>query len=419
MTDTLSKIEKRTAYTLLLPAVFLVFAIVLFPIFANIWISFKEVQLKDIRIPEPRAKKIVKSISEDKTKLKIVYRLRNSSLIEDINNIEFLDKLPKNIEPVGLDSRCTFKSKKIECDFGNWKAKYKENFEIVIRNINNDVIDKNIIKSQKPRLTGDADNILLTTKFTLKNFKQVFNENEFLDLLLTTFYFTFFGTVGAIIFGMFAAQLVNQKFYGRTFMRSILLFPYVGPVVALAYTWTLLLDPNSGTLNALLVNFGIIDKPINLLGQKYMTLNLLGFDIKLRLALTTVIMFEIWRYFPLAFLFILARLQAVPKDLYEAAEVDGAGPLRKFINITLPQITAILSILFMIRFIWNFNKFEDIFLLTGGASGTRTLPINVYQQGFAVSNIGMGSAVSIVIVVLLIIFMIIYFKLIGKRANEI
>jgi len=419
MSDTLSKIEKRTAYTLLLPAVFLVFAIVLFPIFANIWISFKDVQLKDIRIPEPRSKKIVKSISEDKTKLKIVYKLRNSSLIEDINNIKFSDKLPKNIEPVDLDSRCEFKSKKITCDFGNWEAKYRENFEIVIQNINNDEIDENIIKSRKPKLSGDADNILLTTKFTLKNFKRVFYENEFLDLLLTTFYFTFFGTVGAIIFGMFAAQLVNQKFYGRTFMRSILLFPYVGPVVALAYTWTLLLDPNSGTLNALLVNFGIVDKPINLLGQKYMTLNLLGFDIKLRLALTTVIMFEIWRYFPLAFLFILARLQAVPKDLYEAAEVDGAGPLRKFINITLPQITAILSILFMIRFIWNFNKFEDIFLLTGGASGTRTLPINVYQQGFAISNIGMGSAVSIVIVMLLIIFIIIYFKLIGKRANEI
>ena len=113
MNDTLSKIEKRTAYTLLLPAVFLVFAIVLFPIFANIWISFKEVQLKDIRIPEPRAKKIVKSIPEDKTKLKIVYRLRNSSLIEDINNIKFSDKLPRKIEPVDLDPRCEFKSNKI------------------------------------------------------------------------------------------------------------------------------------------------------------------------------------------------------------------------------------------------------------------------------------------------------------------
>ena len=118
-------------------------------------------------------------------------------------------------------------------------------------------------------------------------------------------------------------------------MRSVLLFPYVGPVVALAYTWELLLDPNSGTLNSLLINFQIIENPINLLGQKYITLNFLGFDLKLRLALTTVIIFEIWRYFPLAFLFILARLQAVPKDLYEAAEVDGAGPVKKFINITI------------------------------------------------------------------------------------
>ena len=419
MSNTLSKLEKRTAYTLVLPAVLLVFAIVLFPIFANIWISLKDIELKDIRIPEPRAKKVVEYISEDKSELKIIYKLRNSSLIQDIREVNFQDKFPKNIKPVNLDNRCIFKSKKIKCNFGKWEAKYRENFEVIIKNTNNKEIDKNLIKSQKPKMSGKSDNILLTTKFTLNNFKKVFYENDFVDLLLTTFYFTFFGTIGAIIFGILAAQLVNQKFYGRTFMRSILLFPYVGPVVALAYTWTLLLDPNSGTLNALLVNFQILETPINLLGQKYIAMNIFGLEIKLRLALTTVIFFEIWRYFPLAFLFILARLQAVPKDLYEAAEVDGAGPLKKFTHITFPQITAIISILFMIRFIWNFNKFEDIFLLTGGASGTRTLPINVYQQGFAISNIGMGSAVSIVIVMLLIIFMIIYFKLIGKKANEI
>ena len=212
--------------------------------------------------------------------------------------------------------------------------------------------------------------------------------------------------------------MVNQKFKGRSFVRSTLLFPYVAPVVALAFTWELLLDPNSGTLNNLLLNYNIIDKPINLLGQKYISIFVFGFEFKLRLALTTVIIFEIWRYFPLAFLFILARLQAVPKELYEAADIDGAGPYTKFMNITLPQITAVISILFMIRFIWNFNKFEDIFLLTGGASGTRTLPINVYEQGFSIGNIGMGSAVSMVIVLLLLFFMLIYFKLIGKRANE-
>ena len=418
MNDTLSKIEKRTAYILTLPAVILVFAIILFPIFANIWISFKEVGLKDIRIPEPRAKKIVKSISEEPSKIEVIYKLRNSSLIQEIRDIKFIDKIPKNIKPINLDKRCKFESNKIYCDFGIWKAKYREKFQIILKSSDGTKILKKDIKSSKPILTGKSDNILLNTKFTLKNFKKVLFENQFLDLLLTTFYYTFFGTVGSIVFGVLAAQMVNQKFFGRTFMRSVLLFPYVAPVVALAYTWELLLDPNSGTLNSLLLNFQIIDSPINLLGQKYIILNFFGFDLKLRLALTTVIIFEIWRYFPLAFLFILARLQAIPKDLYEAAEVDGAGPIQKFINITLPQITAVISILFMIRFIWNFNKFEDVYLLTGGASGTRTLPINVYQQGFAISDIGMGSAVSMVIVILLLMFMFFYFKLIGKRADE-
>jgi len=419
MSTTLSKIEKRTAYTLLLPAVFLVFAIVLFPILANVWISFKEVGLKDIRIPEPRAKKIVKYFKDNNSELKIVYKFRNSSLIQEIREVKFSDKFPKSFEPINLDKRCEFKTQKIKCSFGTWEAGYRENFEILIKVLNIKDINKKNLEYLKPKLSGKSDNILLTTDFTLKNFEKVFLNNNFFELLMTTFYFTFFGTLGAILLGIFAAQLVNQKFYGRSFMRSILLFPYVGPVVALAYTWTLLLDPNSGTLNSLLVSFGIIEKPINLLGQKYLIINILGFELKLRLALTTVIFFEIWRYFPLAFLFILARLQAIPKDLYEAADVDGAGPFRKFISITLPQITAIISILFMIRFIWNFNKFEDIFLLTGGASGTLTLPISVYQQGFAISNIGMGSAISIVIVLLLIIFMLIYFRLIGKRASEI
>ncbi|MDA9691175.1 sugar ABC transporter permease [Candidatus Pelagibacter sp.] len=418
MSSKLAKIEKRTAYLLILPSVFLVFSIILFPIFSNIWISFKNVELKDLRIPEPRAKKLVKSINDNPTQIKIIYKLRNSSLTQEITNVKFKDKYPDNLEPTNLDNRCQFKSNILKCKLGNWPKKYRENLEIVFQNTNNQEISKKEIKSYKPKLSGKSQNILLTYEFTLNNFKKVIKDKAFIDLLSTTFYYTFFGTIGAIVFGILAAQMVNQKFFGRTFMRSVLLFPYVAPVVALAYTWELLLDPTSGTLNNLLINYQIIDGPINLLGQKYVTLNILGFDFKLRLALTTVIIFEIWRYFPLAFLFILARLQAVPKELYEAADVDGANPIQKFLNITLPQILAVISILFMIRFIWNFNKFEDIFLLTGGASGTRTLPINVYQQGFSIGDIGMGSAVSIVIVVFLLIFMFIYFKLLGKRADE-
>jgi len=418
MSTKLAKIEKRTAYLLILPSVLLVFSIILFPIFSNIWISFKNVELKDLRIPEPRAKKLVKSINDNPNQIKVIYKLRNSSLTQEITNVKFKDKYPDDIKPISLNNKCQFKSNLLKCELGNWPKKYRENLEIVFQNINNQEISKKELKSYKPKLSGKSQNILLTYEFTLNNFKKVIKDKAFIDLLSTTFYYTFFGTIGAIVFGILAAQMVNQKFFGRTFMRSVLLFPYVAPVVALAYTWELLLDPTSGTLNNLLINYQIIDGPINLLGQKYVTLNILGLDFKLRLALTTVIIFEIWRYFPLAFLFILARLQAVPKELYEAADVDGANPIQKFLNITLPQILAVISILFMIRFIWNFNKFEDIFLLTGGASGTRTLPINVYQQGFSIGDIGMGSAVSIVIVVFLLIFMFIYFKLLGKRADE-
>ena len=213
-------------------------------------------------------------------KLKIIYKLRNSSLIQDIREVRFSDKLPKNVEPVNLDQRCEFKSQKIKCSFGTWEAGYRENFEILIKEINNEDINKKILKSYKPNLSGKSDNILLTTDFTLKKFQKSFFNNNFFELLMTTFYFTFFGTVGAILLGIFAAQLVNQKFYGRIFYEKYTAFPYVGPVVALAYTWTLLLDPNSGTLNSLLVNFGIIEKPINLLGQKYLIISILGFELK-------------------------------------------------------------------------------------------------------------------------------------------
>ena len=182
MSTTLSKIEKRTAYTLLLPAVCLVFAIILFPVFANIWISFKEVGLKDIRIPEPRAKKIVKNIQDKNSELKIIYKLRNSSLIQDIREVRFSDKYPKNIEPINLDNRCEFKSKKIKCFFGDWEAGYRENFEIIVKDTRNNAINSQNIKSIKPNLYGKSDNILLTTDFTLKNFKNVFLNNNFLCL---------------------------------------------------------------------------------------------------------------------------------------------------------------------------------------------------------------------------------------------
>ena len=183
---------------------------------------------------------------------------------------------------------------------------------------------------------------------------------------------------------------------------GLYLFPYVAPVIAVAFSWVTLFDPFSGSVNALLVQMGVADSPINFFGQRPQ-------------ALIMVTVFEIWRYFPLSFLFILARMQSIDTDMYEAADMDGASPFQKFWYLSLPMLLGILSVLFLLRFIWTFNKFDDIFLLTGGNAGTRTLTVNVYEQAFAISNIGAGAAVAVVIFGFLLVFSIFFFKFMSRE----
>ena len=171
----------------------------------------------------------------------------------------------------------------------------------------------------------------------------------------------------------------------------------VSPVIAVAFSWVILFDPYSGIVNSLFIQMEVIEKPINFFGQKYTPINVFGYDFNFPLALSMVIIFEIWRYFPLSFLFILARIQSIPQDIYEAAEIDGATPLQQFYYLSIPFLIGIIAVLFLLRFIWTFNKFDDIFLLTGGNAGTRTLTVNVYEQAFAISNLGAGAAVAVVI----------------------
>ena len=99
--------------------------------------------------------------------------------------------------------------------------------------------------------------------FTLENFRKVFSAAEFWDVLKTSIYYTVFGTAGALIFGLFAAQIMQKAFFGRSFVRGLLLFPYVAPVIAVAFSWVVLFDPFSGVVNAMLLQVGAADGPIN------------------------------------------------------------------------------------------------------------------------------------------------------------
>ncbi|MDA9930968.1 sugar ABC transporter permease, partial [Alphaproteobacteria bacterium] len=367
----LARREKRLAYLLLLPTFMLVLAIVLLPLVANFWISFKPVTLGDLRPPSLVIKEAARgTIAAPGDVFRIEYRFRNSSMKYPLVDTSLRDTLPNGFTITALDPACEIVSaagaRNIVCTLGDLDAKARG--KLVIEAVLEDPLltSKDILKASKPETVFTAQNVMTSFDFTIENFEKVFSAAEFWDVLKTSVYYTVFGTAGALLFGLFAAQIMQKTFPGRSVIRGLLLFPYVAPVIAVAFSWVVLFDPFSGVVNAMLLQAGVAEGPINFFGQRKVDISLFGLTIGFPVALSMVILFEVWRYFPLSFLFILARMQSIPADIYEAAEMDGATPLQQFRFLSLPFIAGILAVLFLLRFIWTFNKFDDIFLLTGG-----------------------------------------------------
>jgi multiple sugar transport system permease protein len=269
----------------------------------------------------------------------------------------------------------------------------------------------NLWLSIKPISLGGLRSISFSEfNLTLMNFRKVFGDPDFMPVLGTTLIYTIAGSALSVLLGLVAALLVHGQFPGQRLVRGLFISPYIAPVVAVTFTWRFILDPQLGVLNWFGVNEGLLSQPIPFLSQKWWSLDLLGVQIRVPLALISVIFFEGWRYFPFAFLFILARLQAIPHELHQAASVDGASPIQRFLHITLPQMTTVLSTLFLFRFIWTMNKFDDIFLLTRGQAGTKVFTIEVYDYAFGEFDIGASSAAAMVLFGILSLFLIIYFR---------
>jgi multiple sugar transport system permease protein len=247
----------------------------------------------------------------------------------------------------------------------------------------------------------------------LDNYRHVFNDFAFkfqglqsMGAAVTSIVYSFSSTILTLIIGLIAALLLNRPFRARGLARAIFLFPYVAPIVSVAFVWRWILDPRqSGVLNDVLMRLGVIQLPKAYLATR-------------GLALLLVIVFEAWRYFPFAMLMILARLQAVDKTLYEAADVDGASAWHKFWYVTLPELRYVLGAVFLLRLIWTFNKFDDIFLLTGGGFGTNVLPVLTYQFSFRSYNFGKGAANAMILLIILVVFLVLYVGTVMRNVEE-
>jgi multiple sugar transport system permease protein len=253
--------------------------------------------------------------------------------------------------------------------------------------------------------------------FTFDNFIGVFTSRGFFDALLTTLIYSVVGTALAIGLGLAAALIVRAPFRGRTLVRASMLLPYVSPVVAVAFVWSVMLDPNLGIVNAFGEDVLGWERPIPFLSERSSDVSIFGMSLGIPTALISVIAFQAWRYFPFAFLFILARLQAVPADLDEAGRVDGASPLQRFRYILLPQLSGVIALLAVLRFIWTFNEFDDIYLLTGGGAGTEVVSIGIFNRLTGRGDIGAAAAFALVLAGLLAIFLLLYFRYFAKNTE--
>ncbi|MCK0168100.1 sugar ABC transporter permease [Jannaschia sp. S6380] len=397
----LARGEARLAWGLLMPTVLIVSAVVILPLLAIFWISVKPVQLSDLRPPALVLREDLRRVEAPGDAGTWRFRLRNSSPDRPLRGVSFADAVPPGLTPGSLPEPCAMADNRLTCTFGEVPGGWRERIEVPVTA--GPGFDPALrVQDTAPATTAEATSVLTDATFTLQNFARVFDGAEFWDVLYATLFYTVVGTIGAIVMGLFAALLLDKSFRGQGILRGLYLFPYVAPVIAVAFAWIILFDPFSGSANALLIRMGMTEDAINFFGER-------------PLALIMVTVFEIWRYFPLSFLFILARIQSIPADMYEAADMDGASPFQQFAWLSLPQLLGILSVLFLLRFIWTFNKFDDIFLLTGGNAGTRTLTVNVYEQAFAISNIGAGAAVAVVIFGCLLLFSALFFRFISRE----
>jgi multiple sugar transport system permease protein len=251
--------------------------------------------------------------------------------------------------------------------------------------------------------------------YTTRNYDLLFGSSEFLDAAKVTLLYSVFGTAGAIFLGLTAALLVRRTFRGRGLVRGLMLLPWVAPVVAITFIWRVLLSPQLGFVNAFGTDVLGWNAPIPFLSQERGEIGLFGLSLGVPTALLVVIVFESWKSFPFAFLFILARLQAVPGDIEEAAKVDGATPTQVFRYILLPQLAGVIALIAVLRFIFTFNAFDEIYLLTGGGAGTEVLATQVYSFLTARNDVGASAAVAMFMAAVLAVLLVVYLKFFAER----
>jgi multiple sugar transport system permease protein len=239
----------------------------------------------------------------------------------------------------------------------------------------------------------------------LGNWAQMVQDATLPAIVWTTVYFTGVVVGATLLVGLGVALLLNQPFRGRGFCRVVLLVPWAIPAVVSGRIWGLIFNAGFGILNTLLRKVGLIDHGIQWLTDPTLAINAVAFA-------------QIWTNVPLAALFLLAALQTIPQELYDAAKVDGASAWRCFWYVTLPAIRTIGLVLVILTTIASFKVFDLIYILTNGYADTMVWYFNVFIQSFKNLNFGYGATLAYALFMVILGLTAVYFRLFPVRLEQ-
>jgi multiple sugar transport system permease protein len=232
----------------------------------------------------------------------------------------------------------------------------------------------------------------------LGNYAKVLTDPTFWQAFKLSLIWTVGAILSQMICGIAVALILHKEVKGRTFVRGLVLFPYLIPAIVAVLTWRWVFSDTVGVANYLIVDvFKLSDMPVPWFDPGWV--------------MVSVIIMSLWKYLPYWALFVLARLQTMPVELHEAAQIDGATPWQRFYHITLPWILPVVIVLLILRSIWAFNEFDMVYLPAGGGplGETTTIPVYVRYIAFDVGDIGHAAAVAMVMLVLVAVLTNFYF----------
>ncbi|MDD7201742.1 MAG: sugar ABC transporter permease [Sphaerochaetaceae bacterium] len=237
----------------------------------------------------------------------------------------------------------------------------------------------------------------------LRNFIRLGDDSQFAAAFKNTIIYTIATVPFTLVMALVIALLLNRRMRGRDFFRTVSFFPYVASMVAVTAVWNMLFNPGMGPINQFLTSLGVKNPP--------------GWSTDKDWAMTTIVLFSVWKYMGYYMIIYLAGLQGVNTELYEAANLDGCNGWQRFWNVTLPQLSPTTFFILIMLIVQCFKVYDIVYMITQGGPGTATLVMvyDIYNKAFVNSTFGLASAEAMVLFLLVLVVTLVQFSVQKKR----